>query len=156
MCPRCERRFQTPNHPHACGPWTVEAYLSGRSSHEVLLFHAFQRQVERCGFVLVVPGKKRVSFQARQIFATIDALNSKALSAHVLLARRVENRRFERIERGGPRQYLHHFKIRSLSELDREVMDWLEEAYAVGMMPSLERPDSPRPSFGLGSFGGSV
>lgn len=134
----------------------MEAFLSGRSTHEVLLFQAFQRLVERCGFVLVVPGKKRVAFQARQIFAVVEGLNSKALAAYVVLARRASDPLFDRIERTGPRQYRHYFQARSLGDLDRDILDWLEEAYAVGMMPSLDNPEPPRNAEGVQSFRGAV
>jgi len=65
------------------------------------------------------------------IFSAIT-LTRDGLNGHVVLARRLEHPRFVRIESISPRNHVHHFRIRALSELDDEVLEWLREAYQVG------------------------
>jgi hypothetical protein len=50
----------------------------------------------------------------------------------VVLARRRESPRFSRIWVVSPRNQVHEFTLRSASDVDEEVADWLREAYAVG------------------------
>jgi hypothetical protein len=59
------------------------------------------------------------------------------LDAHVVLARRREEPRFRRIDSLGPRTHVHHFRLTRVDELDDEVLDWLEEAYRVGLQEHL-------------------
>ncbi len=80
----------------------------------------------------LAPARTRVGFQVRMIFAAVDRLGRDYLDAHVVLARRLEKARFRRIESISPRNHVHHFRIRSVAELDDEVVGWLREAYAVG------------------------
>ncbi len=72
------------------------------------------------------------------IFAAVYRLNDQGLHAHVVLARRLENPRFLKIESFSPRNHAHHFKIESIAELDEEVRSWLAEAYLVGKQEHLK------------------
>jgi hypothetical protein len=54
------------------------------------------------------------------------------LDGHVVLARRLENPRFRRVETFSPRSHLHAFGISSAAEVDAEFCAWLAEAYRVG------------------------
>lgn len=80
----------------------------------------------------LAPAKTRVGFQVRMIFAAVNKLTAQGLQAHIVLTRRLPNRRFKRIEKMTPKCYVHHFTIQSLPEMDDEVKAWLQEAYEVG------------------------
>jgi len=54
------------------------------------------------------------------------------VDGHVILARRLENPRFRRIETFSPRNHLHAFRFTSANEIDDEVAAWFAEAYRVG------------------------
>jgi len=138
QCPKCGRYFVSKNHPHSCGKYTVEDFLSGKSAEAVALFARFEALVRGCGPVLIAPAKTRVGFQVRMIFAAVNHLSERGLDAHVVLARRLENPRFRRIESLAPNSHVHHFRIQSLDDLDDEVAAWLREAYAVGEQKHLE------------------
>jgi hypothetical protein len=72
------------------------------------------------------------------IFAAVNKLADRSLDAHVVLARRLDSPRFKKIEMMTPKCYVHHFKLESLSELDKEVESWLREAYEVGTQRHLD------------------
>ncbi len=130
-CPRCGRQFVNRNQPHSCGRYTVEAHLEGKSPHVVALYERLATLARACGPILLAPAKTRIGFQVRMIFAAVT-LRQNELRAHVVLARRLENPRFTRIESLSPRSHVHHFRIHSLDELDDEVAAWLCEAYRWG------------------------
>jgi hypothetical protein len=54
------------------------------------------------------------------------------VDAHVVLARRLDNPRFRKVETFSPRNHLHQFRLASPEEVDDEVKAWLREAYEVG------------------------
>jgi hypothetical protein len=72
------------------------------------------------------------------------------LDGHVVLARRVDHRRFRRVEEYSPRNVLHAFRLLGPQDLDADVRSWLAEAYLVGCQDHLlaDPPDgatSPNP-----------
>jgi hypothetical protein len=61
------------------------------------------------------------------------------IDGHVVLARRLENPRFRRIDTFSPRNHLHAFRFESIEEIDAGVASWLAEAYQVGEQRHLSR-----------------
>jgi hypothetical protein len=137
-CPKCGRQFANCNQTHACGHYTVEEHLKGKSPRVVSLYKRFAELVEKCGGVILAPSKSRIGFQVRMIFAAVS-LNQNSLSCQVVLSRRLENPRFISIQSLSPRNHVHRFRIQSIEELDREVIAWLKEAYRVGEQRHLSR-----------------
>lgn len=78
-----------------------------------------------------MPEKTRIAFQVRMSFAAF-VIRRNWVDGHVVLARRLENPRFRRIESFSPRNHLHAFRFESVDEIDGEVAAWLAEAYRVG------------------------
>jgi len=144
-CPKCGRSFVTRNMPHSCGPYSVRAFLEGKSRSAVALYRCFARLVRDCGPVRIAPARTRIGFQVRMIFAAVNKLDDRGLDAHVVLTRRLGSPRFRRIESLAPRSHVHHFRIGAASELDQEVRDWLREAYRVGTQEHLLRRAKARP-----------
>ncbi len=130
-CPRCGRQFANRNQSHSCGSYTVKKYLKGKSPAAQAIYARFVELVNKCGPVILAPTKTRIGFQVKVIFASVSLMED-ALEGHVVLARRLENPRFVRIESISPRNHVHHFRIQSAEELDDEVFSWLQEAYKVG------------------------
>ena len=122
---------------HSCGQYSVMKFLAGKSTQAVALFKRFSAMVQDCGPVKIAPARTRIGFQVRMIFAAVNKLSDRGLEAHVVLARRLENPRFKRIEMMSPKCFVHHFRLQSLSEFDDEVKSWLAEAYLVGTLKHL-------------------
>jgi hypothetical protein len=61
------------------------------------LFRSFAKLVKRCGPIRVVPEKTRIAIQVRMSFAAVS-LRRDRIVGRVVLARRVENSRFTKIE----------------------------------------------------------
>lgn len=101
------------------------------------MFERFCELVGECGEFIFAPAKTRIGFQTRMIFAAVNHLSRNGLRAHVILAERLENRRFYKIESFSPKNHRHCFAIRSIEELDREVAGWLGKAYKVGKQKHL-------------------
>jgi len=131
-CPKCGRRFANPSQWHSCGAYSVESFLEGKDPSTIELFERFVELARTCGSVTLAPAKTRISLQSRTIFAAVNGLSERGLDAHVLLPRRLDSRRFRRIETLSPSNHVHHFRLSSPLELDDEVRAWLCEAYSVG------------------------
>jgi len=71
-------------------------------------------------------------------FAAVS-LRRGRLVGHVVLARRLENPRFTKIEYFSSRNHVHSFRFYSREEMDREALAWLREAYRVGQQRHLSK-----------------
>ena len=141
QCDKCGRPFANRNQTHSCGRFTVEDFLAGKSSKAVELYKHFAAAIEQLDEVITAPARTRIGFQVRMIFAAVNRLNDDGLSAHVVMARRLERPRFTKIESISPRNHVHHFVIHHAKEIDDEVKGWLREAYEVGKQNHLKRED---------------
>ena len=54
------------------------------------------------------------------------------LDGHLVLARRLDNHRFRRIQTISPRNHVHVFRLTTLDRIDAELIAWVAEAYQVG------------------------
>ncbi len=137
-CPRCKRRFANRNQSHFCGTHDLEAHFDGKPAEIRAIFDAVLKAIRRCGPVTVLPEKTRIAFQARMSFAQLTP-RLRWVDGHVVLARRLERPRFRRIDTISPRNHVHHFRLSSVSDVDKEVEGWLAEAHAVGQQRHLSR-----------------
>ncbi len=138
QCPCCKRRFANRNQSHFCGTHDLEAHFDGKPAEIRAIFDAVLKAIRRCGPVTVLPEKTRIAFQARMSFAQLTP-RLRWVDGHVVLARRLERPRFRRIDTISPRNHVHHFRLSSVSDVDKEVEGWLAEAHAVGQQRHLSR-----------------
>jgi uncharacterized protein DUF5655 len=130
-CPECGRRFANRNQSHACGRYTLASHFEGKSANVRQIFEKLQTVARTNGPITVLPEKTRIAFQVRMSFAAF-VIRQDWVDGHVVLARRLENPRFRRIETFSPRNHLHAFRFESADDVDDEVVAWLAEAYEVG------------------------
>jgi Domain of unknown function (DUF5655) len=127
-CPKCGAKLVQRNMSHACGAYTVEGFLTGKSQHGQRLFKKFVELLESCGPVTPAPAKTRVAFMVRTRFASVNAVSQRELRIHFVLPERVESERIYKVEQFGP-WYVHHVRISDLTQLDDELRGWLCQAY---------------------------
>jgi hypothetical protein len=130
-CDACGRKFANRNQSHSCARYTLRGHLRGRTPEALAIYRGLVKLARRCGRFVILPEKTRIAFQVRMSFAAVS-FRRDGLNGHVVLARRLENPRFTRIETISPRNHVHNFQLRSVGELDAELLGWLREAYRVG------------------------
>ena len=131
QCPKCGETFITPNMPHSCGKYSLEALFSRSEPHVLRLFRRFEELVKACGPVRVIPQKSRVVFQVRVRFA--GAVPRKSyLQCAFGFHRRREHPRFYKIEQYAPHWFHHHTRVEREEDFNADFVDWIREAYAVG------------------------
>lgn len=135
-CPDCRRQFANRNQSHACGRSTLASHFAGKPAKVRAIFDRLLAVARKNGRVIVVPEKTRIAFQVRMSFAAF-VVRRNWVDGHVILARRLENPRFRRIETFSPRNHLHAFRFESVAEIDAEAAAWLAEAYRVGQQQHL-------------------
>jgi uncharacterized protein DUF5655 len=135
-CPKCRREFANRNQSHACGRYTLAHHFQGKPPAIRALFNEVAAAVRTIGPVRVLPEKTRIAFQVRMSFAQVTPRRAW-LDGHVVLARRLEHPRFQRVETFSPRNHVHAFRLVRPSDIDAEFRSWLAEAYLVGKQEHL-------------------
>ena len=114
-----------------CGRYSLASHFSGKPAAVRAIFDKLLSVARKDGPVTVLPEKTRIAFHVRMSFAAF-VIRRNWVDGHVVLARRLENARFRRIETFSPRNHLHAFRFESADEIDNEVAAWFAEAYRVG------------------------
>ena len=130
-CPTCRRGFANRNQSHACGRHEVAAHFRGKPPEIRTLYREFRARLREIGPVRVNPEKTRIAFQVRMNFAVVMP-RRRWMDGHLILARRVADSRFTRIQTFSPRNHLHAFRLRQVSDIDDRFLELLRESYLVG------------------------
>ena len=136
-CPDCGRAFANRNQTHTCAPLTGLAFhLDGKPPEIASIVGLAIAAARECGEVTVLPEKTRIALAARMSFAALMP-RRRWVDGHVVLARRLEDPRFTRIETFSPRNHLHAFRLLSVDDVDARFREWMREAYEVGVQHHL-------------------
>ena len=138
-CERCGRTFANRNQSHACGRSTLDSHFEGKPPVVREIYDRFVAMLERSGPVTVLPEKTRIAFHVRMSFAQLTVRRHWVLG-HFVLARRIEDPVFTKIETFSPRNHTHLFRLDSPEQVDA-LKPFAREAYAVGCQKHLARPD---------------
>jgi hypothetical protein len=99
------------------------------------IFEAFTSLVEEQGPVTVIPEQTRIAYFVRMSFAQLT-LRRRWVVGHLVLARRVEDPVFTKVETFSARNHLHAFRLDSVDEV-ATLRPYVAEAYAVGRQDHL-------------------
>ena len=130
-CPECDKLYPRAGQAHSCVVLSLDDHFRDRPRAREL-FAAFRAAVEEVGGpVRLSVAKTRIGLITYITFAAVMA-RKNYLRGHILLRRRVGSPRFVRVD-DGPPYWVHHFEIRTETDLDDEFRSWLSEAYDVGL-----------------------
>lgn len=91
------------------------------------------------GPVTVLPEKTRIAFQVRMSFAQVTPKQG-VLDGHFVLARRVENSVFRKIDTISLRNHVHHFRLTRPEDITPAIRAYAKEAYGLGRQEHLRKP----------------
>jgi hypothetical protein len=134
-CPECGRAFANRNQSHACARHALGPHFEGKSAKVRAIYDAFAAMLEGFGPVAILPEKTRIAFQVRMSFAQLTVRREWVLG-HLVLARRLDDPLFTRVETFSARNHLHAFRLDDPAEVEA-LKDYAEEAYAVGRQDHL-------------------
>jgi hypothetical protein len=134
-CPACGRAFANANQSHACGRHDLEHHFAGKPPLVREIYEAFLAMLEEIGPVTILPEKTRIAFQTRMSFAQLTVRRHWVLG-HFVLARRVEDPLFDKVETFSRRNHAHHFRLDQPDAVKR-LRELAREAYAVGCQEHL-------------------
>ena len=129
-CSLCGRRFAKSKQAHSCRVHSIDDHFRGKDPTLRTLFDALRRALGRSGPLRVDAVESTINLVSKHHFAGI-AVRREYLRVGFILDREIHDERILRAERVGPRRISHHVLIRSLSDLDAQLLGWLAEAQAM-------------------------
>ena len=137
VCPHCGNEFVNRNQYHSCKRHKIDDAFAGKPSFVRELYDRLAAMIGAMGPVKVIPYRDKVSFMVRVRFA--GAVPRKNwLDVAFWTTRRIDHRRFHKIETLKPDVHLHLLRVTDASQLDAELTSWLRESYAVGCQEHLK------------------
>jgi hypothetical protein len=129
-CPTCGRRFVRRPFEHSCQIRTLDAHLERGAANVRQTFAAIEAALTAIGPHSTLPVKTMILLRARRNFGSVK-VRRDALDLEFVSSRRLTSRRIHKTDQLGAR-FTHHVRLASPEEVNREIVKWLEEAYAIG------------------------
>ena len=130
-CPKCGHDFVTRNIWHSCGRYELADHFVNRPIELRKTFDRYVEVAQSNGPVTVYAQKTRIVIQGRVRFAGA-VVRKNWLDASMWLKREVKHRLLFRTEYFGPLGYGCHFRLCKPEDIDRDLIEFMQEAYAIG------------------------
>lgn len=113
---------------------SAEGLFDG-SPEGLAICRAVQEAVSRLGEASMRVTKSQVAFRRRRGFAYVwrpgQYVRSEVPAVlSIALPRELVSDRFKEIAHPSPKIWMHHVELRDVSDVDEQVLEWLDEAYA--------------------------
>jgi hypothetical protein len=116
---------------HSCGHHSLEEHFQTKDPQIRELFDVLVSATRRFGPFHVYTQKTRIVFQTRGRFVAVTP-RQQYLGGHIWLKRSRSHRMIYRIDNLLDRDFVHHFRISRIEDIDDAFCDLLRESYSVG------------------------
>lgn len=128
-CPECERTFSRAHQSHTCVPGnTVDESFAGRPPEYRVIYDMLIEHLRTLGPVEEDAVKVGVFLRHEQKFAEVRPM-ARSLAMWVMLPYLIDSPRVSRAERISADRFAHYLKLTSVTEVDDDLLGWLEDAY---------------------------
>lgn len=129
MCPECGREFANRNQGHFCAPGVpVDRVFSGRPPAQRDIYEELIEFVATLGPVHADSVSVGVFLKTDRKLAEIRPM-ARALSVNLALPRRLDTPRVARVYRSAGEKTWNDLRLRTIEDVDDELLGWLTEAY---------------------------
>ena len=129
-CPNCERSFAKTHQPHSCQTASTEVHFKGKNPVSMEIYYALVAQLRRFGEFRVDAVKTSINLIHKYHFGSV-AVQDEGLRLGFVSDEPIRSSRIVQTQELGPSRVGHSVKLRSASEVDGELLDWLRTAHAL-------------------------
>ncbi len=130
-CPKCGRAFARKGQWHSHSNVSTDALFTGEPKRlrEILdsILHGLQKDGSE---VRVDASKSSINLAGRSHFGGVRVLKD-SLDVGFILDRKINNSRIRKTQEITNNIFAHTVKLKTLSDVDLELMSWLREAYSL-------------------------
>jgi hypothetical protein len=111
----------------------VDDFLKGKAEAMIGLFSYFISEYRKIGEFDIHPVKTRVALLTKMRFCSINKIGHDYINIHLVFTQNhADNLCFYKIDNLGNRFFVHHFKIHSKTDINKEVRKYMALAYEIG------------------------
>jgi len=130
-CPKCGRRFEKTGQSHSCSVVPVEAHFKGKDKAAVALYSELKEKIKKgVGRFKVDSIPCCIHFVSTSTFAAVRILKKK-IRVTFTLDLEIESPRIYKSTRYSSGRFLHAVDIESRSQIDKELLGWISQAYRI-------------------------
>ncbi len=129
-CPNCERPFAKTHQPHSCQTASTEIHFKGKNPVSMEIYNALVAQLRRFGEFRVDAVKTSINLIHKYHFGSVT-VQDEGLRLGFVSDEPIRSSRIVQTQELGPSRVGHSVKLRSASEVDGELLDWLRTAHAL-------------------------
>ncbi len=110
------------------GVKTVKQHFENKPKSILLIYEKLLRELRKFGEVKESPNNSSIHLVNKYGFAGVYT-RGKYILLHIHLSKQLDSVRFEKIEQISKNRFKHVVKLNSLSDIDKELLNWLKQAY---------------------------
>ena len=129
-CPTCKRTFAKKNQWHSCLARSAGDHFRGKPPRLKETFELLLTHMREFGPLRVDAVKSSINFASKYHFGGAS-VTSDHLRVGFLSDKIIKDRRIVRVERLGPNKVGHSVVLRSVDDVDDELVNWLRKAYTM-------------------------
>jgi len=128
-CPACDREFSRANQSHVCVPGnTVDESFAGRPPVQREIYEAIIGYLRTLGPVHVDAVRVGVFLSHVDKVAEVRP-KARSVGVWLMMPRELDDPRIGRRDRVSAARVAHYLTLKSVSDVDNQLCDWLGEAY---------------------------
>jgi hypothetical protein len=129
-CPNCERSFAKTHQPHSCQTASTEVHFKGKNPVSMEIYNALVAQLRRFGEFRVDAVKTSINLIHKYHFGSVT-VQDEGVRLGFVSDEPIRSSRIVQTQELGPSRVGHSVKLKSTSEVDAELLDWLRTAHAL-------------------------
>jgi len=107
---------------------SIEQHFKNKPENILLIYDKLLSELRKFGNVKENPNNSSIHLENKYGFAGVYT-RKKYILLHIHLSKPLDNERIEKIEQISKNRFKHVVKLNSLSDIDKELLVWLKEAY---------------------------
>ncbi len=104
------------------------SHLENKEANVKEIYSKLISCLERFGDLKIEPKKTSIHLANRYGFAGVYT-RKNYINLEVHLSRKIINKRVIKVEQASANRFHHTFKLSSITDVDKELLNWLKEAY---------------------------
>lgn len=107
---------------------TIEQHFENKSERILLIYDKLLSELRKFGRVKESPNNSSIHLLNKFGFAGVYT-RGKYILLHIHLTEPIDNERIQKIEQISKNRYKHVVKLSSITDVDKELLNWLKKAY---------------------------
>ncbi len=107
---------------------TVEQHFENKPENILLIYDKLFKELRKFGKVRENPNNSSIHLENKYGFAGVYT-RQKYILLHIHLSKPIDSDRIEKMEQISKNRFKHVVKLNALSDIDKELLDWLKQAY---------------------------